>query len=104
MIGLLPPPLLRLSRQQVVSLSKSSCASPVELSDERGVGEGVKSSDGGEKSWSSVNHSIFSVFDNPTLYKKSIMIHGNMISICTYSCTLHTKVNSYVKVLYSIHE
>ncbi len=34
-----PHPLL--SRQQVVSLSKSSCVSPVELTDGRGGGGGV---------------------------------------------------------------
>jgi hypothetical protein len=53
----------RISCQQMVSLSQSSCASPVELTDGRGVreggGVGAKSYDR-EKIWSSVNHSILS--------------------------------------------
>jgi hypothetical protein len=56
MIWLLALPLPLLSRLQVVSLSRSSCVSPVELSDGRG-GRGAKSYDH-EKAWSSINHSI----------------------------------------------
>jgi hypothetical protein len=50
-----------LSRQQVVSLSQSSCASPVELTDGRrggGGGWGGAKSYDGEQAWSSVNHSM----------------------------------------------
>jgi hypothetical protein len=59
MIWFLPHPL---SRQQVFSLSQSSCVSSVELTDERGGEqgwEGTKSRDG-EKAWSSINHTILS--------------------------------------------
>jgi hypothetical protein len=48
------------SRQQAVSLSQSSCVSPVELTDGRKAGKGVggaKSYDR-EKVWPSINHSI----------------------------------------------
>jgi hypothetical protein len=53
------PPL---SRLQVVSLSQSSCMSPVELTDGKGVGgwRGAKSYDC-EKYWSSIYHSILSM-------------------------------------------
>jgi hypothetical protein len=57
-----------LSQQQVVSLSKSSGVSPVELSGGRGgeeVGEEPNPYDI-EKAWSSVNHSILSGRDNLT--------------------------------------
>jgi hypothetical protein len=37
---LAPPPLTPLSRQQVLSLSRSSCVSPVELTNGEGGGEG----------------------------------------------------------------
>jgi hypothetical protein len=55
-----PPPTL--SCQQVVSVSQSSCVSPVELTDGIGGeegGGGAKTYDG-EKAWSSINHSILS--------------------------------------------
>ncbi len=54
-----PVPLFH---QQVVSLSQSSCVSPVELTDGRGrgmVGGWAKSYDG-EKAWSSINQLILS--------------------------------------------
>jgi hypothetical protein len=54
--------VLPLSRQQVFSLSQSSCVSPVELIDIRGGvwdGAGAKSYDD-EKAWPSINLSIFS--------------------------------------------
>jgi hypothetical protein len=57
MIWLLPHLLLTLSCQQVVYLSHSSCESPVELTDEGGVGGGAKSYDC-ETAWYSINHSI----------------------------------------------
>jgi hypothetical protein len=44
MIWLLPHPS-PLSRQQVVSLSQSSCVSPIQLTDGREGGEGAKSYD-----------------------------------------------------------
>ncbi len=47
------------SRQQVVSLSQSSCESLVELTDEGGGGGGTKSNDR-EKGWPAINHLIFS--------------------------------------------
>jgi hypothetical protein len=55
-----PPPL---ARQQVVFLSQSFCGSPVELTDGReGVsGGGVETYDG-EKTWSSINHSILKTY------------------------------------------
>ena len=59
MIWLLPHPH---SHQQVVSLSRSSCVSPVELLTGyggRGGGGEAKSNDR-EKAWSSINHSILS--------------------------------------------
>jgi hypothetical protein len=52
-LGLAPRP----SSQQVVSLSQSSCVSPVELTDGRGGG-GAKSYD--RETWPSMNHSILS--------------------------------------------
>jgi hypothetical protein len=58
------PPLLSLSRQQVVSLSQSSCVSPVELSDgrggRRGRGGGRGKSYDREEAWSTINNSILS--------------------------------------------
>ncbi len=45
--------------QQNVSLSQSSCMSPVEPTDGRGGGTGAKSYDG-EKAWSSANNSMLS--------------------------------------------
>ncbi len=57
------PTLSPLSRQQVVSLSLSSCVSPVNLTDWReigGFGGGGAKSYEGEKVWSSINHSILS--------------------------------------------
>jgi hypothetical protein len=56
MIRLLPPPF---SRQQVVSLSQSSCVSPVELTDGGAGGGGAKVYDS-EKARSSINYSILS--------------------------------------------
>jgi hypothetical protein len=48
------------SRQQVVSLSQSSCVSPVELTDgKEGCGHVVKSYYR-DKAWSSINHSLLS--------------------------------------------
>ncbi len=55
MIWLLPHPR---SRQQIVAC-QSFFESPVELTDGRRGGGGVKSYDG-EKAWSSINHSILS--------------------------------------------
>jgi hypothetical protein len=53
-----PPPF---SRQKLVSLSPSSCASLVELTDGRGGGERVESNHTtARKAWSSINHSILS--------------------------------------------
>ncbi len=53
------------SRQQVISLSQSSCVSPVQLIDGRGGVEGgergAKSYDY-EKAWSSTNHSVSPCF------------------------------------------
>jgi hypothetical protein len=60
-IWLLPHPL-PLSRQQVVSLSQSSCVKPVDLTDRRG---NAAESNDGEKALSSVNHSILSVTLSP---------------------------------------
>ncbi len=58
-----PPPPTSLSCQQIVSLSQSSCMTPVELTDGRGGraggGEGAKSYDC-EKHWSSINNSVLS--------------------------------------------
>ncbi len=54
-----PPPI---SLQQDISLSQSSCVSPLELSDwsgRQGGGRGAESING-EKTWSSINHSILS--------------------------------------------
>jgi hypothetical protein len=45
----------------VVSLSQSSCVSPVELTNGRG-GRGAKTYDD-EKAWPSINHSILSAED-----------------------------------------
>jgi hypothetical protein len=56
-----PPSPLHFSRQEVVSLSQSSCVSPIELTDGKG-GEGVggtKSYDG-LKAWFFGNNSILS--------------------------------------------
>jgi hypothetical protein len=53
-----PPPSL-VARQKVVSLSQSSCVSPVEPTN---VGGGAKSYDR-EKAWPSINHSIRIGFD-----------------------------------------
>jgi hypothetical protein len=53
-----PPPL---SRKQVVSRFQFFCATPVELSHERGDRDwGGASSYDGEKAWSSMHHSILS--------------------------------------------
>jgi hypothetical protein len=66
MIWLQPIPT-SLSRQQIVSLSQSSCMTPVELNDGRGGraggGEEAKSYDG-EKAWSSIYHSVLSELSN----------------------------------------
>ena len=66
LIWLLPHPF-PLSRQQIVSLSQSSCVSRRRACYRRGgkVGdeEGAKSY-GGEAAWSSINHSIISVLYN----------------------------------------
>jgi hypothetical protein len=59
MIRLLPH-LSTLSRQQVVSLSQSSCVSSVELTDGRGGGGGAVKSCDGEKAFYSTNHPILS--------------------------------------------
>jgi hypothetical protein len=64
-----PTPLPPLFRQQVVSLSQSSCVSSVELTDGRGGlggGGGAKSYDG-EKALSSLKHSILQ-YSNSTEY------------------------------------
>jgi hypothetical protein len=52
-------PTLPFSRQQVVSLSLSSCVSPFELIDGRGEGLGAEPNHM-TGSWSSTNHSILS--------------------------------------------
>jgi hypothetical protein len=55
-------PYIPLPHQQLVSLSQSSCVSPVELTDGRGGrgwARGVESYDR-KKAWASINHSIFS--------------------------------------------
>ncbi len=50
------------SHVSTVSLSQSSCVSPVELSDGRGGGgSGRSQSYDRQKAWSSINHSILSV-------------------------------------------
>ncbi len=57
-----PPPSTPPLRQQVVSLSQSSCVLPVKLTEEGeavGCGRGAKSNDR-EKAWSSINHSMLS--------------------------------------------
>ncbi len=64
------PPRCPPSREQVVSLSQSSCVPPVEFTEgpsrvrgrERG-GWGAKSYDG-EKAWPSINHSLLSALSN----------------------------------------
>jgi hypothetical protein len=64
----LPPSPL--SRQQVVSLSQSSCVSPVELTNGREVGGdelGAESYDRG-KAWPSINHSILSEYKYIYIY------------------------------------
>ncbi len=55
-----PPPPPPISRQQAVSLSQSSCASPFKFTDRRGGRGGAKSYDGGEKALSSINQSMLS--------------------------------------------
>ncbi len=74
-----------ISRKQVVSLSQSSCVSPVELVDcwlveswrekmvGRGVGAGAKSGRR-EKAWFSINHSIFSAVQYGTLHITGLSI------------------------------
>ncbi len=52
-----PPPSRPLSRQQITSLSQSSCLSPVELILTGEGGRGAKSYDR-ERAWPSINHSI----------------------------------------------
>jgi hypothetical protein len=59
--GSSPPPL---SRQQVVSLSQSSCVSPVEIKCRRGGGGRGAKSYGPEKAWPSVYHSILSAWED----------------------------------------
>ncbi len=49
----------------VYSSFSDSYVSPVELDDGRGEGDGAKSNDG-EKAWSSIIHSILSVYKPPT--------------------------------------
>jgi hypothetical protein len=56
MIRLLAHPL-PLSGPPVVSLSQSSCVTPIEITDGMGDGGGAILYDG-EKAWSSVNHLI----------------------------------------------
>jgi len=62
MIRLLAQPLPPLSRDKVVSLSQSSCMSPVELTDGSGeerVGEELNHTTH-KKAWPSTNHSTLS--------------------------------------------
>jgi hypothetical protein len=79
------PPLVPISRQQIVSLTKSSFV----LRPERGWGEGgrgAKSYDG-EKAWSSVNHSILSEepggLRNPLTYRLCVP-SGHLQIPCPY--------------------
>jgi hypothetical protein len=70
--------LLPLSRrQQLVSLSQSSCVSPVTITDGR-VGEGG----GGdvEKAWPSVNHSILSAATAPDFISFPFFISSSFSS------------------------
>jgi hypothetical protein len=64
--SLIPFPLL--SRQHVVSLSQSSCVSPVGHIDGTGGGNGAKSYDRREKAWAAINHSIPSGICNVCIY------------------------------------
>ncbi len=73
-----PPPL---SRQQVVSLSQSSCVSPVEHTSGRG-GEGragAKSYEG-ENAWSSINQLILS---GATLLRTGLDFFNNLWGLGT---------------------
>jgi hypothetical protein len=56
------PPLPHLHRQQLVSLSQSSCVSPVQLTDGRGGGRGGRGAKSyyHHKAWPSIKHSILS--------------------------------------------
>ncbi len=53
------------SRQQVVSLSQSSCVSPIELTDRIAGREGGRGAElyDGEKAWTSINHLILSGYN-----------------------------------------
>jgi hypothetical protein len=66
-----PPPI---SRRQVVSLSQSSCVSPVELTDGGGGVGGVPNAYDNEKAWTSKNHSILSG-------RKDIILHTVYIHV-----------------------
>ncbi len=65
-----------------VSLSQSSCVSPVELTDGRVGEKGAKAYDG-EKAWTSINHSLLSVERDQREVKRSV---GHDIF-----CTFHFK-------------
>ncbi len=57
-----PPPTSPLYRQQIVSLSQSSCVSPIQLTDGKGGGGGRRGAEpyDRKKAWSSINCSILS--------------------------------------------
>jgi hypothetical protein len=63
MVRLIARSLAPLSHQQVVSLSQSSCVSPIELPEGIGGGVGVGEEQklyNREKAWQSINHSVLS--------------------------------------------
>ncbi len=79
-----PPPSHPTYCQPVVSLSQSSCVSPVELIDARRGGRAK--SDDGEKAWTSLNHSILSVREEERAMRKTtrnLSISGSVCIHCT---------------------
>ncbi len=80
-----------LSHQQVVSLSQSSCVSPVDLR----VGGGAESNNG-EKAWSFINHSILS---GRTWICNSHACTNSWWNIAVFSISNQSNINSPLHVL-----
>jgi hypothetical protein len=92
--------------QQVVSLSQSSFASPVDLTDGReggGDGGGAKSSDG-ETVWSSLKHSILSVCAPLTIGHIPFRPRKYNVRLCFLSMNVSTILKPFTLYLSSLQD
>jgi hypothetical protein len=83
-----------LSRQQVVSLSQSTCVSPVELTDGKrggGGGQGAKSFES-EKAWPYINHSILSAACTYTVLYICMACTAHQDSSISMYSDVHTNI------------